>query len=197
MPLVGSFNVANALVAMGLTIADGVEPADAVAGIATVPPIRGRMELVPHPGEFAVIVDYAHTPDAVAAVVASIPAREAQRRIVIVGAGGDRDRGKRHAMGLAAGSGADIVIVTNDNPRTEDPVEIARGIQEGALAAGRADVRVVLDRTEAIASAIDAARPGDVVMILGKGHEQGQDIGGTVHPFDDAAVARSLLEGRP
>jgi UDP-N-acetylmuramoyl-L-alanyl-D-glutamate--2,6-diaminopimelate ligase len=95
-------------------------------------------------------------------------------------------------MGRAA-AGADITIVTTDNPRTEDPVEIARSVQEGALSRATADVRVVLDRAEAIGAAIEVAGDGDVVLILGKGHEQGQDIDGTVHPFDDATVARSFL----
>ena len=194
LPLVGSFNVANSLVAVGLAVADGVALDDAVAALSSVPPIRGRMEVVPHEGEFTVIVDYAHTPDAIDTVLAAVGEMGFRRRIVVMGAGGDRDALKRHEMGLRAGSRSDVTIVTNDNPRTEDPVAIARLVQEGALAAGRADVRVVLDRREAIGSAIRQAGPGDAVLILGKGHEPGQDIGGVVHPFDDRDVARSFLE---
>ena len=194
LPLVGSFNVANALVAIGLAVADGVALDDAVAALSTVPPIRGRMEVVPHAGEFTVIVDYAHTPDAIGTVLSAVDQLGLGRRIVVVGAGGDRDAGKRHEMGLRAGSRSDVTFVTNDNPRTEDPVAIARAVQEGALAAGRADVRVVLDRREAIGAAIAEARAGDVVLILGKGHELGQDIGGVVQPFDDREVAQSFLE---
>jgi UDP-N-acetylmuramoyl-L-alanyl-D-glutamate--2,6-diaminopimelate ligase len=194
LPLVGSFNVANALIAIGLAVADGVALDDAVAALSTVPSIRGRMEVVPHAGEFTVIVDYAHTPDAIGMVLSAVDQLGLGRRIAVVGAGGDRDAGKRHEMGLRAGSRSDVTFVTNDNPRTEDPVAIARAVQEGALAAGRADVRVVLDRREAIGAAIAEARAGDVVLILGKGHELGQDIGGVVQPFDDREVAQSFLE---
>lgn len=194
LPLVGRFNVANALVALGLTIADDVPAEDAIAGLDTLTPVRGRMEVVPGADPATVIVDYAHTPDAVGAVLDAIGDMGFDRSIVVVGAGGDRDRGKRHDMGFRAASGADIVIVTNDNPRTESPVEIARSIRDGALAAGRAEVRVVLDRRDAITVAIGEAGDGDVVLILGKGHEQGQDIDGTVYPFDDRTVAREAIE---
>ncbi len=194
LPLIGTFNVENALVALGLVMANGVDLEDGVRGLARTQPIRGRMEVVPHGGRATVAVDYAHTPDAISAVLASVTGLGFRRRIVVVGAGGDRDTGKRHAMGRSAAD-ADITIVTTDNPRSEDPLTIARAVQEGALAAARADVRVVLDREEAIATAIDAAGPGDLVLILGKGHEQGQDVDGTIHPFDDAAVARRLLHG--
>lgn len=194
IPLLGAFNVENALVALGLAIADDVPVADAVAGLSHVPPIRGRMEMIPGGDHASVVIDYAHTPDAIAAVLRSISNLGFRRRIVVVGAGGDRDRGKRHEMGLRAGEASDVVFVTTDNPRFENPVDIARSVQEGALAPRRADVRVVLDRREAIGAAIEEAERGDIVLVLGKGHEQGQEIAGVVEPFDDRSVARSFME---
>ena len=140
-----------------------------------------------------VIVDYAHTPDAIRTVLAAARRQATGRVVAIVGAGGDRDRSKRRPMGAAAASGADITIVTTDNPRHEDPVTIAREVQEGALGAGSSDVRMILDRSEAIAEAVRTAQPGDIIMVLGKGHEQGQQVGDEVLPFDDRETARRAL----
>ena len=193
LPLAGRFNVENALVASGLLACDGVSIAEIAEGLAAIDPIPGRMEVVGHGGPFTVIVDYAHTPDAIAEVLAASRAMASGRIISVVGAGGDRDAAKRTSMGAAAASESDVTIVTTDNPRSEDPVEIARRVQEGALAAGRADVRMVLERDEAISVAIAEANPSDVVLILGKGHEQGQEIGGVMHPFDDREAARRAL----
>ncbi len=193
LPLVGIFNVGNALVAAGLLLCDGVD-LDAIAqGFSSLTSVPGRMEVVHHDGPFTVIVDYAHTPEAVATVLASIARAADGRVIAVVGAGGDRDVAKRPAMGEAAARFADLVIVTTDNPRSEDPSTIATQVRSGAEGVPSADVRTVLDRREAIDLAIDLAAPGDIVMILGKGHEQGQEVGDEVLPFDDRLVASEAL----
>ncbi|MFC8502352.1 Mur ligase family protein [Pedococcus sp. NPDC057267] len=145
-----------------------------------------------------VVVDYAHTPDAVAAALSALRASTRGALVVVLGAGGDRDRGKRQAMGRAAAEGADIVLVTDDNPRSEDPAEIRRAVLEGARAAGTtAELHDVAGRAEAIRRAVRAGRdagPGSVVAVVGKGHETGQEVAGTVHPFDDRDVARAALD---
>jgi UDP-N-acetylmuramoyl-L-alanyl-D-glutamate--2,6-diaminopimelate ligase len=190
MPLPGLFNVSNALAAIAAARTLDV-PLDttrsALAGARRVP---GRFEPVDEGQDFAVLVDYAHTPDSLDNVLRA--ARQiAQGRVVVVfGAGGDRDRGKRPLMGEVAGALADRVIVTSDNPRSEDPEAIVDQVLAGAGPAAEREV----DRRRAIALAIDGARPGDVVVIAGKGHEQGQEFeGGRKEPFDDAAVARQAL----
>jgi UDP-N-acetylmuramoyl-L-alanyl-D-glutamate--2,6-diaminopimelate ligase len=193
LPLLGAFNVENALVAVGLLLCDGVDLEDAAAGLAHMRPIPGRMEVVGHERDVTVVVDYAHTPDAIESVLGTVREMAFARTIVVLGAGGDRDRGKRAAMGSAAARGADITFVTTDNPRSEDPVAIARVVQEGALSARSSDVRVVIDRREAIDAAIGTASAGDVVLILGRGHEPDQEVAGTMHPFDDRAVAMAVL----
>lgn len=189
LPLAGRFNIANALVAAGCAEVLGVGWQDIVAGIAAVPPVPGRFELVPTDGEFTVVVDYAHTPDGVVAAVAA--ARDILggdgRVIAVVGAGGDRDREKRPLMGAAAAA-ADVAVLTSDNPRSEDPAEILGAVAAGAR--GSAVVIEEVDRRRAIRKAFEEARPGDAVLILGKGHEPGQDFGSRVVPFDDRVVAR-------
>jgi UDP-N-acetylmuramoyl-L-alanyl-D-glutamate--2,6-diaminopimelate ligase len=147
---------------------------------------------------YLAVVDYAHTPDAIDTLLAAIrPVTAGQVRIVI-GCGGDRDRGKRPLMGAAAARGADEVILTNDNPRSEDPLTIleaaAAGAREAVAAGAVSTVHVVPDRAEAIAEAVAASRAGDALVVAGKGHEQGQEIAGVVHPFDDAAVLRAAIE---
>lgn len=193
LPLLGAFNVENALVAVGLLLCDGVDLELAATGLAAMRPIPGRMEVVGHERDVTVVVDYAHTPDAIEAVLGTVAEMAFARMIVVLGAGGDRDHSKRAAMGSAAARGADITIVTTDNPRSEDPVAIARVVQEGALSARASDVRVVIDRREAIDAAIATASAGDVVLVLGRGHEPDQEVAGLMHPFDDRAVARAAL----
>jgi UDP-N-acetylmuramoyl-L-alanyl-D-glutamate--2,6-diaminopimelate ligase len=150
---------------------------------------------------YLAVVDYAHTPDAIDTLLAAIRPVTAGRVRIVIGCGGDRDRGKRPLMGAAAARGADEVILTNDNPRSEDPLAIleaaAAGAREAIAAGAAATVRVVPDRAEAIAEAVAASRAGDALVVAGKGHEQGQEIAGVVHPFDDAAVLRATMERSP
>jgi UDP-N-acetylmuramoyl-L-alanyl-D-glutamate--2,6-diaminopimelate ligase len=195
MPLPGRFNVANALVAAACALEVGIDLGDVVRGLETLPPVPGRLELVPGDRPFIVIVDYAHSPDAISAVVTEARLVGARRVIAVVGAGGDRDREKRPLMGEAA-TGADLAVITSDNPRSEDPDEIIAQVMAGARPG--ADIVVEPDRRAAIRRALAAAGPGDVVLVLGKGHEQGQERGGRIEPFDDRVVAaeewRSLGE---
>ena len=195
--LPGAFNAANALLAVATLAAVGVDPSDAVKGIAeTVVP--GRLEPVEAGQPYAALVDYAHTPEAVERLLAAVRPGTAGRVIVVLGCGGDRDRAKRPLMGAAAARGSDLLVVTDDNPRSEDPATIRSAMLAGALAVPpgeRGEVVEVPDRREAVAAAVAAARPGDAVVVAGKGHEQGQEIAGAVHPFDDRAVLRAALRG--
>ncbi|MGI9584970.1 MAG: UDP-N-acetylmuramoyl-L-alanyl-D-glutamate--2,6-diaminopimelate ligase [Acidimicrobiia bacterium] len=193
LPLAGRFNVDNALVAAGLLRCDGVDLEHIAAGLSSVPAIPGRMEAIPHSGPFTVVIDYAHTPDAVSAVLRSAASTAQGRVIALVGAAGDRDPEKRSLMGAAASRFADVTIVTTDNPRSEDPVLIAEEVRRGALSHSRSTVEMIIDRAEAIHEGISMAEDGDVVLILGKGHEQGQEVHGVVHPFDDRQVAAAVL----
>ena len=154
------------------------------------------MELIDEGQGFPTIVDYAHSPDAVERVIAAVMPAADGRRIVVLGCGGDRDRDKRYAMGDVAAAGADILIVTDDNPRSEDPATIRAAMLAGAHAVG-GDIREIGDRREAIRAAVSVARPGDVLLVLGKGHEPGQEIAGTVVPFDDRDEVRAALRDRP
>jgi UDP-N-acetylmuramoyl-L-alanyl-D-glutamate--2,6-diaminopimelate ligase len=190
LSLAGRFNAANALAAIGVARGFGVADritAEALAATARVP---GRMEAFSGEG-FKVIVDYAHTPDALQSVLTAVREGAGGRTIVVFGCGGDRDRGKRPEMGRIAENLADVVIVTSDNPRSEDPAEIAREIVAGA--GKRERVVVVLDRRNAIRLAIERALPGDTVVIAGKGHEQNQIVGAEVLPFDDRAEVEASL----
>ncbi|HEU5333182.1 MAG TPA: UDP-N-acetylmuramoyl-L-alanyl-D-glutamate--2,6-diaminopimelate ligase [Actinocrinis sp.] len=195
--LPGEFNVANALAAIVSLTAAGIDAQTAVAGVASVPGVPGRMQRVDEGQPYLAVVDYAHTPDAIETLLAAVRPVTAGRLRIVVGCGGDRDRGKRPLMGAAAARGADEVILTNDNPRSEDPLAIldaaAAGAREAVAAGAHATVAVVPDRAEAIARAVSASRRGDAVVVAGKGHEQGQDIGGVVHPFDDAQVLRDAI----
>jgi UDP-N-acetylmuramoyl-L-alanyl-D-glutamate--2,6-diaminopimelate ligase len=186
-------NVSNALAAAATHAASGGSLADAATGLARAPVVPGRLERVDDGRPFTVLVDYAHTPDAlVHALAAARELAAPHRRVAIVfGCGGDRDAAKRPEMGAAAAA-ADVVIVTNDNPRSEDPQTIADAAAAGVRAAGGTP-RVELDRRAAIRSALEWARPGDVVLVAGKGHELGQTIGAETFPFDDRAVVRKLL----
>ena len=188
LPLAGAFQASNALVAAGLCIAAGETPERVLAGLETITGAQGRLERIPGGGRGEVYVDYAHTPDGLETVLKALRPHATGRLIVVFGAGGDRDRAKRPLMGEIAGRLADVAIVTDDNPRSEDPAAIRRAVREGCPIA-----REIGDRREAIHYAIDMLRDGDVVVIAGKGHEQGQIIGGTTHPFDDATVAAEAL----
>jgi UDP-N-acetylmuramoyl-L-alanyl-D-glutamate--2,6-diaminopimelate ligase len=197
--LPGAFNVSNALLAFATLVLAGVDPRDAAAGIADVVVVPGRMEPVSAGQPFVAIVDYAHTPEAVVTLLTTLRATTTGKVVVVIGCGGDRDRAKRPLMGAAAARLADVAILTSDNPRSEDPAQILAAMVEGAMsvaAAQRAEVIVELDRRAAIAIAVGRARAGDVVVVAGKGHEQGQEVGGVVHPFDDRAVLRAELTGR-
>lgn len=195
----GVFNVSNALGALETAVALGVPPATAAAGLATLPAIPGRFESVSVPGSdappFSVVVDYAHTPDGLTEVLNSARAVVVDDASVIVvfGCGGDRDQAKRPAMGAAAVDGADRVIITSDNPRRENPSEIVNDIQQGVGEHYGERVTTQIDRRVAIGEALRIARPGDIVVIAGKGHEQTQDLGDHVVDFDDRVVARSVL----
>ena len=189
LPLVGGFQASNVLAALGLAIATGAAPREALAVLPRLSGVPGRMQLVGETASgAAVFVDYAHTPDALATVLAALRPHAGGRLAVVFGAGGDRDRGKRPLMGGVATDLADLVYVTDDNPRGEDPAEIRRAI----LAAAPGAIEIG-DRRAAIGAAIAQLRRGDVLVIAGKGHETGQIIGGRVLPFDDAAVAREAL----
>ncbi len=192
----GDFNVANALAAIAAGIEAGLDADAVIDGVAAAPGVPGRLERVPGGDGFEVLVDYAHKPDAVTAVLRTLRPVTRGRLIMVIGAGGDRDRGKRPVMGAIAAAEADLVVVTDDNPRSEDPAairsEVLAGTEEVAPDA-RAEVREIGDRRAASAAALDVARPGDVVVVAGKGHERGQEVAGVVHPFDDREVVRELL----
>ncbi|HEV7288587.1 UDP-N-acetylmuramoyl-L-alanyl-D-glutamate--2,6-diaminopimelate ligase [Sphingomonas sp.] len=186
LPLIGGYQAANALIAAGLVIATGGDPAQTFANLARLQPVRGRLERAAISKTGApVYVDYAHTPDAIEAAIAALKPHAAGRLILVFGAGGDRDAGKRQPMGQAAVAGADLVIVTDDNPRGEDAASIRREVMKGSPQATE-----IGDRRAAIEAAIAAAGPEDIVLIAGKGHEQGQIVGDMVLPFDDVSVAR-------
>lgn len=198
--LIGGFQAENVLLAAGLVIAAGADPDDAFDTLPYLTTVRGRMELAAtRDSGAAVFVDYAHTPDAVETALQAMRPHVMGRIVVIVGAGGDRDAGKRPLMGAAAAQNADIVIVTDDNPRSEDPAAIRAAVMAGAVDAGGSDsITEVGDRAEAILRGIDMLGAGDALLIAGKGHETGQVVGDTVLPFDDveqASVAVAALEG--
>jgi UDP-N-acetylmuramoyl-L-alanyl-D-glutamate--2,6-diaminopimelate ligase len=188
-PLRGRFNVANALAAIAVARALGVADGDVAAALRTAAPVPGRLQPVEEGQGFAVLVDYAHKPGALESVLHAVRGLTRGRVILTFGAGGDRDRGKRPVMGAIAARLADEVVVTSDNPRSEDPDAIIAEIVAGA---GR-DVRVQADRRAAIELAVSLARHGDVVLIAGKGHEKYQVIGDRTLPFDDVEVARAAL----
>jgi len=192
LPLLGRHNAWNAAGAFAAALALGVAPARAAAGLAAVESVPGRLERIATAGAFEVVVDYAHTPGALECSLAAMREHARGRLLLVFGCGGDRDRAKRPVMGRAARAGADEVWVTSDNPRGEDPAAIAGEILAGAGGAG-GPVHLELDRRAAIARALAAARPGDTVLIAGKGHETTQTIGDRVLPFDDREVARGLL----
>ena len=195
LDLIGGFQAANALLAAGLVIGAGEDPAAVFAALPKLTGVRGRMELAAtRDGGAAVFVDYAHTPDAVATALGALRPHVMGRIVAIVGAGGDRDTTKRPLMGAAAAEHADVVIVTDDNPRSEDPAAIRAAVMAGAPGAVE-----VGDRARAILEGVATLEPGDALLVMGKGHESGQTVGDMVLPFDDveqASIAVAALEGR-
>ena len=191
LPLIGAYQAANALTAAGLVLACGEALPDILARLGRVQPVRGRLERAAISRAGApVYVDYAHTPDGLEAAIQALRPHARSRLIVLFGAGGDRDRGKRPEMGAVAARLADRVIVTDDNPRSEDPALIRREVLAGAPHATE-----IGGRREAIAAAIAEAGADDIVLLAGKGHEQGQIVGDRVLPFDDVQVAREAVGG--
>lgn len=191
LPLIGAYQAANTLVAAGLALATGTAATQVFDALGRLQPVRGRLERAAITTAGApVYVDYAHTPDAITAAIAALRPHVSGRLITVLGAGGDRDHGKRAPMGAAAAAGSELVIVTDDNPRGEDPAAIRAAVLDGAGSLARE----IGDRRAAICAAIEDAQEGDIVLIAGKGHEQGQIVGsGTearVLPFDDVTVAR-------
>ncbi len=195
--LTGRVNVYNLLAAFAAALARGIEFREVLEAAAQLQPVPGRFETVANTLGFSVVVDYAHTDDALRNLIAL--ARELAhdaRVITLFGCGGDRDKTKRPKMGRAAGEGSDVVIITSDNPRSEDPAVIANEALAGVRATGNVNVRVELDRARAIQQAIEEARVGDIVLIAGKGHEKTQTSHGVAVPFDDVAVAAEALRAR-
>ena len=188
LPLAGAFQASNALVAAGLCIAVGETPERVLAGLEKITGAQGRLQRIAGSGPGEVYVDYAHTPDGLETVLKALRPHAAGRLIVVFGAGGDRDKAKRPMMGEIAGRLADVAIITDDNPRSEDPAAIRKAVRAGCPAA-----REIGDRRTAIREAIEMMGDGDVVVIAGKGHEQGQVINGITHPFDDATEAAEAL----
>jgi UDP-N-acetylmuramoyl-L-alanyl-D-glutamate--2,6-diaminopimelate ligase len=203
--LPGDFNRVNTAMAALALLASGIDTADTERALLEDPHVPGRMEPVgvdaaPELGLPLVVVDYAHSPDAVAAALRALRPQTTGSLVVVLGAGGDRDRGKRSAMGAAAASNADLVVVTDDNPRSEDPAVIRAAVIDGARTLETATpvvLREVAGRAQAIEVAVRAAHeagPGSIVAVVGKGHETGQEIAGTVHPFDDRDEVRVALQ---
>ncbi len=192
-PLIGRFNVENLLAALGACLALGL-PTDAIArGLASVTGVPGRLERIERGQDFTVIVDYAHTDDALKNLLETVRGLQPRRLITVFGCGGDRDRSKRPLMGAVATRLSDVVVVTSDNPRSEPPESIVDDILRGMGAAGRKEGHVVVDRRDAIARALEMAQPGDAVVIAGKGHETYQVLRDRTIPFDDRQVARDVL----
>lgn len=193
LPLAGAFQVENALVAAGQAIAGGDDPAAVFGALEVLRGAKGRLELVGHKSGAPIFVDYAHKPDALAKALEALRPYARGKLIVVFGAGGDRDAGKRTLMGAIAAEMADRVIVTDDNPRSENPATI-----RGAILSGAPGAEEIGDRAEAIRRAVAELREGDVLLIAGKGHETGQIIGGKILPFSDhEAVAKALTAGEP
>ena len=189
LPLVGSFQVGNALCALGLVVGAGAETAAALAALESLTGVPGRLQWVAsHPNGAPIYVDYAHTPDALRTVLNALRPHTAGRLVVVFGCGGDRDRGKRPEMGRIASNLADRIIITDDNPRTEEPGSIRRAVLEACP-----EGEEIGERAEAIQAAVEELGPGDLLLIAGKGHERGQIVGNVTRPFDDAAVARDAV----
>jgi UDP-N-acetylmuramoyl-L-alanyl-D-glutamate--2,6-diaminopimelate ligase len=192
----GAYNVANALLALAILHTEGV-PAELAAPAVAAASVPGRMERVDAGQPFLAVVDYSHKPAAVDGALRALRPLTVGRLVIVLGCGGDRDRAKRSVMGEVAARGADLLIVTDDNPRSEDPAAIRRSMVAGALAVPpgeRGEVREIGDRAAAIESAVAAAGPHDTVLVAGKGHETGQEVAGVVYPFADSDVLRRAIE---
>jgi UDP-N-acetylmuramoyl-L-alanyl-D-glutamate--2,6-diaminopimelate ligase len=194
VPLIGRFNVSNAMAALAAANSLGVSLREAVLSLAKSPQVPGRLESVPAKRQFQVFVDYAHTPDALLNVLKTLRELNPRRLIVVFGAGGDRDQQKRPLMGRAADQNADYSIITSDNPRKEDPLAIIDDVKKGVRST---NFETVPDRAEAIARAIALAQPRDIILIAGKGHETYQEFADHTIPFDDRQTALRALENRP
>ncbi|MDX3570248.1 UDP-N-acetylmuramoyl-L-alanyl-D-glutamate--2,6-diaminopimelate ligase [Streptomyces sp. ID05-47C] len=196
-PIAGPFNVANSLAAIVALAAAGIDPRTAADGVAAVPGVPGRLERVDAGQDYLAVVDYAHKTDAVESVLKALRKVTKGRLHVVLGCGGDRDTTKRGPMGAAVARLADTAVLTSDNPRSEDPLAILAAMLQGAAsvpAHERGEVQLFEDRAAAIDAAVGRARPGDTVLVAGKGHEQGQDIAGVVRPFDDRQVLREAIQ---
>jgi UDP-N-acetylmuramyl-tripeptide synthetase len=192
----GAWNGENIALATAAALALGIDAEVLRAAWATVTPLPGRLEPVDAGQPFSVFIDYAHTPEALAATLRAVRAMGARRILTVFGCGGDRDRGKRPVMGQLVGELADLAVATTDNPRSEDPQAILAEVEVGLRASGSSSYRIIPDRAEAIRGALATAEPGDVVLIAGKGHESFQLVGDRRLPFSDRDVARATLEGR-
>ena len=194
--LLGSFNLENVAAAAACAVALDIPPEAITAGVVSVASVPGRMEPVDRGQPFRVLVDYAHTEQALRNAVQWLVGQTRGRVRLVFGCGGERDTGKRPGMGRAAAESGAVLYVTTDNPRREDPAAILSGIREGVVSVDGADARTswILDRAEAIRTAVTEAEPGDVVLLAGKGHETTQSVGNREIPFDDRAVAREALE---
>jgi len=190
--LIGDVNVHNALGAAAVGISFGLSVQDIADGLVELPQVPGRLEVISQ--NPTVLRDYAHTPDAIERALAAVRPFTSGRLILVFGCGGDRDRGKRAEMGRAAEAGADLVIITDDNPRTEDPNQILDDIEDG-MKPGRH--QRISRRKAAIRRALEEAREGDVVVLAGKGHETYQIVGTTKLPFDEKLIVREMLAGSP
>lgn len=194
LPLHGEYNLDNALMAISIAYESGVDPVEIAAILPTLSGARGRLESVDVGQDFAAFVDYAHSPDAVSRVLEACRSMTEGRVIAVLGCGGDRDSSKRPLMGKALSVGSDVAVYTSDNPRSEDPAKILEQMTHG-IEVSSPD-RVILDRREAIEYAIAQASAGDVVVVLGKGHESGQEIAGVITPFDDCLTLAQAIEAR-
>jgi UDP-N-acetylmuramoyl-L-alanyl-D-glutamate--2,6-diaminopimelate ligase len=193
--LVGDFNLDNLLMAIAICVASGIDPIDIAAITPSLTGAEGRLEKVDLGQSFSALVDYAHSPDSVASVLETLKKSTDGKVIAVLGCGGDRDKGKRPLMGAALLAGSDLAIFTSDNPRSEDPAQIIKEMVSGLTLPATSEVEP--DRKRAIEKAVAAAKPGDVVVILGKGHESGQEIAGVKHNFDDRLVLAAAIEATP
>jgi UDP-N-acetylmuramoyl-L-alanyl-D-glutamate--2,6-diaminopimelate ligase len=193
MPLIGGFNVYNSLAAIACAHAMGVPVRNAVQALAKAPPVPGRLQAIPGKKPFRVFVDYAHTDDALMNAAKTLRELDPARLIIVFGCGGNRDRAKRPKMGAAVDALADYAIITSDNPRKENPMEIIEDIKPGFR---RLTPEIILDRKEAIFKAIAMAQPRDIILLAGKGHETYQEFADSTIPFDDAAIAASAIGDR-
>ena len=191
-PLMGDYNSANVLMALALAVESGIDPLSAANALSNAKGAPGRMESIELGQRFSAVIDYAHTPDAVSAALKAVRSSTKGRIIAVLGCGGDRDAAKRPLMGQALISGADLAIFTSDNPRSEDPLSILNQMHEGMKLTE--NHFVIVDRSEAIKFAIENAVEGDCVLVLGKGHETGQEIKGKISPFDDRVELKNAIK---